>query len=426
MSDKAKVQDKAEEKSADAKVAAQASGEANAGMKDQTQSYKEYVKERKGGMRDKDTQAHLGEQPKFYDSGDAKAQGKQDGKPDTPDVGDKRGDESKRPKDSSDKASDAGYEGPEEYRKDIKQFADDLKDAQKSGDYTEVFENYKKLADAYPNDKRKGGEFSEALNDELHRQGILPSDMNIASAGSLSSLMGGSDKLKGVYVDYTEELTGIRRGTATYDNDGKIVPKGSDLVEGIPTTFNDGIQQGKLRDEQMFVKELDQFIDQKYGEIDKNSNGRITEREIDDYIKTKGDKLDADEKKYLDYLKDNKKEIKGDVNDKGFDFTGMSKDDIKRHKEHIDERAQKELPENNPDVGFDKKRFEEEQKKEAQQKKEAEQKKQIDATPPPGGIINPFDDPNNIKKPESQPADKKPDKKPKKEKGSFIDPFESN
>lgn len=422
MSDKAKVQDKAEEKSADAKVATQATGEANAGMKDQTQSYKEYVKERKGGMRDKDTQAHLGEQPKFYDSGDAKAQGKQEGKPDTPDVGDKRGDESKRPKDSSDKATDAGYEGPEEYRKEIKQFADDLQKAQETGDYSKVFEDYKAAADNHPKDKRKGGDFSTALNNELHRRGVLPSDMNIASATDLSNLMGGSDKLKGMYVDYSEELTGIRRGTGAYDTKGNLVPSASDAAEGTPTTFKDGVKQGKLRDEQALLKELDQFIDQSYNEIDKNGNGRITEREIDDYIKSKGEKLDADEKKYLDYLKDNKKEIKGDVNDKGFDFTGMSKEDIKRHKEHIDGLAQKELPENNPDVGFDKQKYQEEVRKKA-----AEQNKPSDApSNPPGGIINPFDDPNNIKKPESQPADKKPDKKPKKEKSSFIDPFESN
>lgn len=422
MSDKAKVQDKAEEKSADAKVSTQAAGEANSGMKEQTQSYKEYVKERKGGMRDKDTQAHLGEQPKFYDSGDAKAQGKQDGKPDTPDIGDKRGDESKRPKDSSDQSSDAGYEGPEEYRKEISKFANDFKEALKTGDYSKVLEDYKAAADNHASEKRKGGDFTTALNKELHRQGLLPSDMNIASPGNLSSLMGGSDMLPGVFVDYGDELTGIRRGTGTYDADGKIVPKASDLREGIPNTFNDGVQQGKLRDEQKFVKELDQFIDSAYGEIDKNSNGRVTEREIDDYIKAKGDKLDADEKKYLDYLKDHKKEIKKDVNDKGFDFTGMSKEDIKRHKEHIDERAQKELPENNPDVGFDKAKYLEELRKEAEKKRQSGS----DASPPPGGIINPFDDPNNIKKPESQPADKKPDKKQKKEKSSFIDPFESN
>jgi len=70
MADNTDVGDKTLDKTSESKAgdAGAAQTEASGGMKDLSDNTKSYYEARKGGMRDKDTQEHLGAQPQFFDS----------------------------------------------------------------------------------------------------------------------------------------------------------------------------------------------------------------------------------------------------------------------------------------------------------------------------------------------------------------------
>jgi hypothetical protein len=266
-------------------------------LEEHTKSYTKKVQDSKL-TRDKHSKNVLGDRPKIDGADEYEAE--------------------KKAAKSTDKIPSTAASAPsDKYAADIKQFTDDMKVAQESGDYSKVIKDFNEQAQKY-----KSKEYGKELNAALHEQGLLPPglDIDVTERQDL-----GKD-MKGLPVK--SENGSIH---AEYDEHGKLLQE-KDGAVAFPThaepTLFEQIRAVERANTVSDARHFGDFIQKHYDEIDKNGNGFITEKEIKAFGAANEDKLTTQEKSALEYMKEHKHEFKKESNDKGFDVRGISKQDV--------------------------------------------------------------------------------------------------
>jgi hypothetical protein len=295
------------------KVADNVSSEVNArgGIDDLTKKATEYYKQRRQGLTDSVTgkmvaDGGLPAKPEFYDSAA----------------------EAKEAPTKGDSKAAAPVDKAEKQKQDVKQFADDFADAQKTGDYSKAIKEFNELTRNGPT-----GELGKAVNDELHKRGLLPESLTV-NPGVNAALLG--HDVPGIPIYNTET-----KESSVYD------AKGKELAEkDIGNISNFSQLSGDIKSEidKETIKAGADYATKHFDEIDKRQDGHISRKDIDKYIEEKGSSIAADDKKALEYMRDNMKEVRNTVDDKGLDVRGATKNDLQEYNKEKGREAPPEKP----------------------------------------------------------------------------------
>lgn len=280
-------------------------------LEEHTKSYTKKVQDSKV-TRDKHSKNVLGDRPKIGGAAEYEA-------------------EMKAAK-ANDKTSPTAASAPsDKYAADIKQFTDDMKVAQETGDYSKVIKDFNEQAQK----NNKGKEYARELNAALHEQGLLPKGLDI----DVNARQGLPKDMKGLAVRGNDNTYG------EYDAQGKLLQQKDGALmfptHAEPTLFEmiRSVEKDNLVAD---ARKFGDFIQKNYDQIDKNGNGFITEKEINAFEEARKDKLTLEEKSALAFMKEHKREFKQESNDKGLDVRGISKQDLQEWVKSVERENGKE------------------------------------------------------------------------------------